>query len=236
VFGFFLPLDKHYDKGFGEIADSFYDAAESLKPSSDDNLPPHAHLPICYLYRHAIELYLKGTLLIFHQHLKLAYGDNDYSSEPHVLVNGKWKPMYSTHQVADLFEYVKDLFLKHMEYLNENTLTNWTFPVNLGELIKMVDQLDTSSTYFRYPITMAGERDLDKSSFKKTTVDEVMSQALNEQRPMKSMFSIDMLGQTKAIYVHDNAMPLAMLATLSEAAQILSGMHAALVSELGHGL
>lgn len=121
MFNFFLPLDKHYDKGFGEVADSFYEAAESLKPLPNGYLPPHAHLPICYLYRHAIELYLKGVILIFHRHLKLAYGNNDHTTEPHVLVNSKWKPMYSTHGVVDLFEYLKGLFQSHLAYYCEKS-------------------------------------------------------------------------------------------------------------------
>lgn len=236
MFNFFLPLDMHYDKGFGEVADSFYDAAESLTPVPDGYLPPHAHLPICYLYRHAIELYIKGAILIFHRNLKLPYGNNGHTTEPHVFVNGKWKPMYSTHGVVHLLGYLKGLFQIHLKYLNENTRTNWTFPENLDELVVVVDQLDSSSAYFRYPITKAGVRDLEKSSFKKTTIEEVMNQAIKEQKPMKSMMTVDHLGETKDVYVHDDTRPLEMVATLSEAAHLLSHMHAALMGELsGHG-
>lgn len=235
MFNFFLPLDKHYDKGFGEVADSFYDAAGTLNPSPNGYLPPHGHLPICYLYRHAVELYLKSAILIFHRRLKLPYGNNDQSTEPHVLVGDKWRSMHSTHGILVLYEYLKSLFQKHSEYLNENTHTNWTLPSNLDELINVVDQMDSSSVYFRYPYTKAGTRDLEKSSFKKTTADEVVAEALKQQRPMKSIFSFNSLGQAEEVFVHDDSKPLEMLTILSETAHFLSNLHAALMGELGHG-
>lgn len=53
------PLDQHFDNGFGAVADSFKEAADSLVQSTAEAQFLNSHLPISFLYRHAIELYLK---------------------------------------------------------------------------------------------------------------------------------------------------------------------------------
>lgn len=51
-----MPLDTHFDYGFGMRAEAYKDAADKL---AEECLGMHSHLPIRFLLRHAIELYLK---------------------------------------------------------------------------------------------------------------------------------------------------------------------------------
>ena len=94
MFYMMLPLDRHFDSGFGAVADSFKDAADTLDSTRENTPTLNDHLPISYLYRHAIELYLKSAIIIFHRKLNIPYGDTPASGEPKILDGAKWKPMY----------------------------------------------------------------------------------------------------------------------------------------------
>jgi hypothetical protein len=59
------PLHKHADLGFGATAHSYKEAADYLEVNGAELVHFNGHLPINFLRRHAIELYLK----IGHHHL-----------------------------------------------------------------------------------------------------------------------------------------------------------------------
>lgn len=232
MFSLFTPLDKHFDKGFGAVADSFRDAADALRTAESGISPFHGHLPISFLYRHAIELYLKASIIILHGHLKLPYGKNPSEGDPYVLVEGIWKPMYNEHRIEPLFGYLKELLSNNREYLAENTRTDWGFPNDFDSLVEEVDEIDSSSTYFRYPVTKAGTRDKEKYSAKQTTVDEVIAQAQLKEKPMKAMFVVGALNEVQQVFVHDNQLSIDLVEKLSDVAETLHGCHAALMGEL----
>jgi hypothetical protein len=110
MFHLFTPLDEHCDKGFGAVAESFKDAADSLFNAKEGVSIFHGHLPISFLYRHATELYLKASIIICHKYLRQPYGTHPCNGDPYVLVEGKWKPIYTEHSIDKLFEYLKSLF------------------------------------------------------------------------------------------------------------------------------
>lgn len=228
----FTPLDKHYDKGFGAVADSFREAADTLCAADGGISPFHGHLPISFLYRHAIELYLKASIIIFHRHLRIPYGSNSYEGEPCVLVGNSWRPMYAEHKVETLFKYLKVLFSENKEYLAENTRTDWSFPEGFEEQVRRVQEVDASSTYFRYPVTKAGDRDKEKSSVKQTTVEDVMARAKSRGEPMKTMLVVDSKDQVQEVFIHDNESSKEVLVLLGEVASTLNNCHAALMGEL----
>lgn len=63
------PLHAQFDSGFGATGNAFKDAAGFLdgdKEANKDNLF-NANLPVNFLYRHAIELFLKSAIVIFHR-------------------------------------------------------------------------------------------------------------------------------------------------------------------------
>src|SRR5690554_3997430 len=96
----FTPLEEHPDKGFGAMADSFEEAAKIL--SKSENTLEKAHLPINYLRRHAIELFLKSIIILLHTKFEIPYGDNPDTSTPQVLVNDEWKLMNRIHSIRQL--------------------------------------------------------------------------------------------------------------------------------------
>src|SRR5690606_28344874 len=95
----FMPLDQHFDKGFGATGQAFKLAGDLVlqgPPSQVINV----QLPACFLYRHAIELFLKSMIVTLHRGLKIPYGENDSDGPASVLSNGAWKPIHQVHSVA----------------------------------------------------------------------------------------------------------------------------------------
>jgi len=230
----FAPLDRHYDKGFGAVADSFYEAGTELKEQySRSKL--NGHLPICYLFRHAIELFLKGAIIIFHQRLRTPYGSEPYTSEPKIPVDGKLKSIYAIHDIELLYKYLAK-FISEREFdLNEVTTTNWDFPADLGSKFKKLKEIDSSSAYFRYPTEKSSAFEKDKSAFKETSLEDVMALAKQNKEPMKAMKVMTVIGRDTQIFVHDDSFTEDAMNLLSDVVEIISTYHFALMHELGGG-
>lgn len=58
------------------------------------------------------------------------------------------------------------LFTDNSVYLKANTRTQWEFPEGFSDWIASIDATDSSSTFFRYPVTKHADRDQEKSSMK----------------------------------------------------------------------
>jgi hypothetical protein len=230
-----LPLDRHFDLGFGAVADSFKDAADTLSSSGAEAQNMHGHLPISFLYRHAIELFFKSAIVIFHRKFNLPFGEISGNDEPRVLIDGKWKPMYNVHAVLPLYSYFCVLFANHSEYLKENMSTDWTFPAEFSDWIEKIEATDSSSTFFRYPVTRHGERDKEKSAIRRDSYDNMMSSLAGRKTPLKAFLVVDQNDQVVEAFQFENADLKTMISTLSKAAQLLSDCHAALVGELTGG-
>lgn len=100
------PLEKHYDCGFGAMANSFMEAADDLQETAKGGVTfLNRHLPISFLYRHAVELFLKSGILILHKRFEIPYGSHGVDGEPQVPLSGKWRPMYTVHDTAPLYAY-----------------------------------------------------------------------------------------------------------------------------------
>lgn len=230
-----LPLDKHFDLGFGAVAHSFKDAADAL--STSNVAAPHlnGHLPISFLYRHSIELYFKSAIVIFHRKLNLPYGDTAGNGEPRILIEGKWKPMYSVHAVLPLYSYFRVLFSDHSAYLKENTSTDWNFPEEFSDWISQIEATDSSSTFFRYPVTRHGEKDKEKSAIRRDSYDNMISTLADRKTPLKAFLVVDQNYEVIESFCYDNTGSQTMISTLRKVAQLLSDCHAALVGELTDG-
>ncbi|MGH9638275.1 MAG: hypothetical protein ACRD72_25860, partial [Candidatus Angelobacter sp.] len=68
-----MPLEEHYNDGFGAVGDAFRRAAETLNKNNSDGPMLWSHLPEIYLLRHAVELFLKSGIIIMHRKLRLPY-------------------------------------------------------------------------------------------------------------------------------------------------------------------
>jgi hypothetical protein len=231
-----MPLDRHFDRGFGAMADAFKNAADALETSEEASAKAlNGHLPISFLYRHSIELYLKSAIIIFHRKFKLPYGPLSYDGEPHVLMETKWKPLYRIHALQPLYSYFRKLFADHAEYLSAHTGTDWTFPDELSGWIQIIEATDPTSTFFRYPITANRDKDASKSDIQPEAYDHMLETLSARPEPLKAFLMVDENDQVIESFSHNPSAATANLAALKEAAEFLFCCHAGLVGELTGG-
>jgi hypothetical protein len=148
----FMPLSRQADDGFGAIGRSFQDAADHLRQTNSEVSARwmHGHLPINYLYRHAIELYLKSMITIAHRRLRLLSDSSAYDPVPRIKVGEKLKPIYNVHGIETLFNEMKRIFVSHRDAIAKIAKTNWSnIPKELDAWIAIVDKIDPASTVFR---------------------------------------------------------------------------------------
>jgi hypothetical protein len=109
------------------------------------------------------------------------------------------------------------------------------FEDEIGLKFKRLNEIDASSSFFRYPTGKSPDFEKDKSAFKKTTVENVMSMANKNQAPMKSMKVMAFIGQETEVFVHDDSFTDEAMNMLSELVEEVSTFHHALMSTLGGG-
>ncbi|MCY2930448.1 MAG: hypothetical protein NTV86_13305 [Planctomycetota bacterium] len=234
----FTSLESHYDQGFGAIADAFADAAEALfNRFTVGPAPFHGHLPMMYLYRHAVELYLKSLIIILHKALAIPFDDAPSSSEPKILAKGKWKAIYHVHSIADLYAYFGSLLRQEEAALKRTARTDWsTMPDGLDEWIKTIEEFDSSSTFFRYPLTKEIANDRDKSSWQKATEEALLSGSGPDGKPSNAFVFVDENHQVVEGYLqHEDPLPRVTDA-LRRTTELLQGAHAGMRVELAGGL
>lgn len=186
-------IDLHPDKGFGITADSYYKSAEHLFSNhfKEYDFTQQAEMPQNFLYRHSIELYLKSLIIIFHRKLKLGYGTNSFDSDdPEVLIDGKWKKLYSCHYIDKLYEYwLNHLLLPNIVILNEKAPKgDWVETENITNLFGLISKYDQDSSYFRYPITKNSSLDFQKytmQKFKGTNLNNIVEEIRNSETGSK---------------------------------------------------
>lgn len=229
------PLQSHYDLGFGAVANSFKHAAELVASPDSPSPSLDSHLPASFLYRHAVELYLKSGILIFHRKFKLPWGDGPKDDEPKVPIGGKWKPMYAVHTLQPLHARLNTLFTDNSEYLKANTRTQWEFPEGFSDWIASIDSTDSSSTFFRYPVTKHADRDQEKSSMKPDDYRSIIARMGPDSPPQKMFVVLDEEDNVVQAYRRDDTASKAILEVLRQAADCLYGCHAAMRVELAGG-
>lgn len=144
----FLPLHLHYDHGFTAMAGSFERIAkESSEVKSGDF---NRHIPIAYLLRHAVELYLKGAIVILNKRLNLT--DGKESSLCSISKGSEKISFKRVHSLSQLFEHFQNLVISNQNELTKIAKTDWTkIPKHIDADIKLVEKFDNTSTFFRYP-------------------------------------------------------------------------------------
>ena len=232
-----MPLEQHVDGGIGATGEAFEHAADALVANADAMRGSHVHLPINFLYRHAIELFLKSMILVLHRGLSTAYGTNPHDGPPFVPVDGKWKPIHHVHSVGTLWAHVRDLFRTHAAELDAKCQTDWqATPDGLDAAIAAIETADASSTFFRYPNSCNLDAEAAKSSWKPRQPEDMIAQHESNGKPIKAFIIYQPDGETIArSYQYDDA-PLAELTRmLTETAKILSAAHTGLRVELAGG-
>ena len=134
-------------------------------------------MPVNYLYRHAIELFLKSSILTVHRALQLPTGNGPHTPDPLIPVGKDLRPLWRIHSVLDLLEELDRLIAANEAEFAKRCVGEWRVPAELQDLITKIDEYDASSTYFRYPSTKAPHLDAQKSAMVKADPIDVLRQA-----------------------------------------------------------
>lgn len=221
------PIERQYDSGFGVVADAFKRAADKLA----EDKPSKAmldHLPVNFLYRHTIELYLKSALVILHRKLRISYGAEPQTGEPRVLVGKEWQPIFRVHSLLDLYHYFRSIYDNNIPKLNRLAETNWELEADLDAKVKLIEEHDPGSTLFRYPMTKDAVRDREKSGFREVDPAEVQEMMTVAGEYVKAFLVVDANDEVKHPYVLDDKTGSEVSAALASVANTFSNLHAAL--------
>jgi hypothetical protein len=132
------------DREFGVYARAYHDAARKL---ADKRLRSLDVLPIVYLYRQALELYMKAIILEGNRvvHLK-GFGRPD---------DEVWKLLDARHQLTKLLPPVIEVF-KHLGWewwWNDPAIDSFG---SLEQTLRSIEEIDRHSFAFRYPTNKKG--------------------------------------------------------------------------------
>lgn len=229
-----LPLDNHFDSGFGAVADSFKDAADSLNDSTKASAF-NSHLPVSFLYRHAIELYLKSAIVTLHRKFAIPYGESPSSGEPSVIVGNRRKPLYNVHGLGPLYAELRDLLLQKADVLAQVPRTDWALPPELDKWIAAIELTDSSSTYFRYPVTKDTDLDAKKSSMRREEVTKLFERMHSGGPSVKALLMVNDDYEVVDSFTHDDSHAKALLIILKEASEAFHDLHAMMSYTLAGG-
>lgn len=137
---YFKPLTLQIDSGFGSTADSFYYAAQALDQNPESSRGfgiGGGKLPILYLYRHAIELYIKSVITFIYricpQDETLKTDDNF----PKLIEKDKKKKIFNVHSISILFENFLLILERNRKFIKSRSGHDWFYiPEEIPELIK----------------------------------------------------------------------------------------------------
>lgn len=229
------PLEQHADDGFGAMALAFREAALFLA-TQDKNVALLQHLPRNFLLRHAIELFLKSGIVILHRELDIPFGTEPSTSEPMVPDGNKWKPLYKVHSVATLFAHLATLIASNNITLRERSKfkPDWSIPPEFPTWIETIENIDRSSTYYRYPMTTEKD-DTEKSAFKESPIQKILDLAPGAGKQVTAAIVENKDGRVVRAFVFDHSTDAAASEALEKAADMLNNFHAMMRMELTGG-
>lgn len=224
------PPKTHYDSGLGVTASHFSQAADVLDKHGDTLT---GVLPVCYLYRHAIELFLKSMIVILHKKFDIPYGDAFNAERPAIQVGTKWISLSCTHQLNDLFSYFRDL-LQSLTVSMPAT-TDWKIPDDIEEKIKLISGSDPKSTYFRYPESTTAVQDAKKFMIQEESVEALLESVNASKQSVKCLLMLDENDNVVESY-NINSSPIPhIIETLKYLNDFLYAFHAAIRGEITSG-
>lgn len=231
----FKPLHQHYDDGLGATGEAFKEAADCLSESVTHNRFLHANIPICYLYRHAIELYLKSMIVVAHRRLRIPWAGEIGNARPQLKIGNKLKFLDRLHSIGEIYAYLKHLLDDQKDRLNALGKTKWdSFPQELDTWIDTIESEDARSTFFRYPKRGKVQEERKKSDFQESSVEEILERIRSTGQPAKVYIEEQGDRHTEMYaYVGDRLEELRE--ALTKAADFLSAMHFGFRAELASG-
>lgn len=232
---YLMPLETHPDYGYGMMGSIYKGAADDITKAEQYRKNWYSALPVSYLRRHCIELFLKSGIILFHRKFKINFENESCDSEPKVkLPNGKWEMLRKIHNIGDLYHRMNELVNSQMEFLKKNTRTKWKFDDDFKKWINTINGYDSGSDYFRYPITRDEIKDKRKSIFKKNTMEGIKSEVASGKKIMALVVE-NSQGEVTSLYNHDSSKTDAVYFALENASNELDGFHTAVRVELFNG-
>lgn len=170
-------IETHLDFGFGITGEAYYHSAEYLNDNKTSvKTFQQVEMPINFLYRHSIELFLKALIIIFHKRLKIPYGVEPFDSKkPMIFTEGKWKELYTCHWIDELYNYwLNELLLKHISELKELAPEgDWQEEKSISQFFSLISSYDRDSSFFRYPVTKNATLDLEKYTMQRIDLEKL---------------------------------------------------------------
>jgi hypothetical protein len=234
----FKPMHQHLDDGLGATGEAFKEAADRLSDSVISNQFLHANIPICYLYRHAIELYLKSMIVVVHRRLHLPWAGGKDAARPQLKIGDKLKFLDRLHSIGDLYAYLKHLVHEQKDRINTlgNQLTDWdSFPQELDTWIDTIESVDTRSTFFRYPTLEKISADYIKSDFQENSAQEILERVRSTGKPAKVYIEEEGKDSQTKVYAYVGDSLEELKAALTKTADLLSGAHFGFRMEVAGG-
>ena len=229
----FKPLTHQFDDGFGIIADAFNEAALRLERFSEQERFINSSLPIAYLYRHAIELYLKSIVIVLHRNLQIPFGPDPAIGAPLIQIDEKWIPINRVHNVAALHRHFEDIMAKHVNQLQTTTSTDWnSILTELADWLTAIENFDRQSTFFRYP----GMGDALKGDFKESSIADIWSRMGPDDPPSKAFIEFSANDEVVGAFRMEISQLEPIKEILRKAATELSAIHFACRCELAGGM
>jgi hypothetical protein len=231
-----MPLEEHYDDGFGAVGDAFRRAAETLNKNNSDGPMLWSHLPEIYLLRHAVELFLKSGIIIMHRKLRLPYDSEPHSSATPMLMtfSGKWRSLFRTHDIPDLYGYWKKLIVEHRQRLEAfgKHGPDMSVPIELDGWIDTLGKADPNSDYFRYPVSKNTQADSEKSAFREVAPEALFPENRNENEYVRALVIENSKGEFVQAFKLDNETQKDIAEAAKNAAEMFSNFHAMMRVEL----
>ncbi|WP_430789076.1 hypothetical protein VBD025_02720 [Virgibacillus flavescens] len=174
-------IATHIDLGFGVTASNFRQTALFLDENYDDSIYT-GEMPILYLYRHSVELFLKSLITIFHRKLELPYKDGEVAFDNDLPLikseKNQWREITKCHDISTLYRYYLQLIENNKSLLVEKAPKgDWNIinPDN-QRYVDLIKGYDFDSTFFRYPFTKNKNVDSKKFGVKKVDPKDVLNQ------------------------------------------------------------
>lgn len=174
-------ISTHIDLGFGITASNFRQTALFLDENYDDSVYT-GEMPILYLYRHSVELFLKSLITIFHRKLELPYKEGKVAFDNNIPFikseKNQWREITKCHDISTLYHYYLELIEDNKDLLVDKAPNgDWNIinPDN-QKYVDLIKGYDFDSTYFRYPFTKNKNVDNKKFSVKKVDPEDVLTQ------------------------------------------------------------
>ncbi len=212
------------------MAEAFEEAANRLHKSARRRTFFNWVLPVGFLRRHAVELFLKSMIVTFDRR----FGAIATPAAVVIVVDGKPLPITRVHGIGLLYKALRDRIAVYENEWRAICATDWSdFPADLDRWVHVIDDTDRRGTFFRYP--EFSEEDERKSMFQTSHIGEVFA-AMAPGKPYRKAFLVlSEDDSVSAAYMMNSSALEEESRCLRDATECLSTAHYGLRMELASG-